>query len=185
VAPDNERRAEILDASLKVFLRYGLKKTSMDEVARAAGLSRPGLYLHFSTKEELFASTVAWFLDRTLISARGALATGDPLPDRVVACFLAMDGPFVGDRGAHAAELIEAARQVAGEDIHNYRLAFLTALGRALTGAPLRGLPPEAVAHLLELVSAGAKHRAATLDDYRREMRFAADAFLTDVLCTP
>jgi AcrR family transcriptional regulator len=49
---DSRRRA-LLDAALAVFSRYGYQKTSMDEVARSAQLSRQGLYLHFATKEEL------------------------------------------------------------------------------------------------------------------------------------
>ena len=32
----------ILDAAIEVFLRHGYKKTSMDELAAGAGLSRPG-----------------------------------------------------------------------------------------------------------------------------------------------
>ncbi len=43
------RRESILQAAVGVFLRYGYKKTSMDDLARAAGLSRQGLYLHFAT----------------------------------------------------------------------------------------------------------------------------------------
>ena len=35
--------------------RYGFKKTSMDDVAQAAGVSRQGLYLYFDTKEWPFA----------------------------------------------------------------------------------------------------------------------------------
>src|SRR5258708_36742368 len=55
-APDTTaaRRLAILEAATPVFLRYGYKKTSMDDLARAAGLSRQGLYLHFENKEALF-----------------------------------------------------------------------------------------------------------------------------------
>ena len=41
-------------AATAIFLRYGFKKTSMDDVAQAAGVSRQGLYLYFDTKDFLF-----------------------------------------------------------------------------------------------------------------------------------
>ncbi len=39
-----DRRAGILQTAAKVFLRYGFKKTSMDDLARSVGLSRQALY---------------------------------------------------------------------------------------------------------------------------------------------
>ena len=48
------RHESLLQAAFGVFLRYGYKKTSMDDLARAAGLSRQGLYLHFANKDALF-----------------------------------------------------------------------------------------------------------------------------------
>jgi len=41
--PDDLRRRRLLDVALATFLRFGFRKTSMEEVARAAGLSRQGL----------------------------------------------------------------------------------------------------------------------------------------------
>jgi AcrR family transcriptional regulator len=55
------RPKNLLDASLSAFLRYGFRKTSMEEVARASHISRQGLYLHFQTKEDLFRATGATF----------------------------------------------------------------------------------------------------------------------------
>jgi len=48
-----ERKKDILDAALKCFLNFGYAKTSMDDVAKAAGLSRPLIYLKFKNKEDL------------------------------------------------------------------------------------------------------------------------------------
>ncbi len=53
-APGSAQREAILVAATAAFLRYGFKKTSMDDVARAAGVSRQGLYLYFDTKDLLF-----------------------------------------------------------------------------------------------------------------------------------
>jgi AcrR family transcriptional regulator len=41
---DRTRQERVLAAALEVFGRYGFRKTSMDEVARSADISRQGLY---------------------------------------------------------------------------------------------------------------------------------------------
>ena len=47
-------RGRILDAADVQFRRFGPRKTSMEEIAQKAGLSRATLYLHFSGKKELY-----------------------------------------------------------------------------------------------------------------------------------
>jgi AcrR family transcriptional regulator len=48
------KREEILDVALELFTVKGYDRTSVREIARAAGLSQAGVLHHFSTKEELF-----------------------------------------------------------------------------------------------------------------------------------
>lgn len=52
------RRKLIIDAALECFLQYGFAKTSLDDIARRARLSRPLLYLQFKNKDELFVETL-------------------------------------------------------------------------------------------------------------------------------
>ncbi|MDP3936913.1 MAG: TetR/AcrR family transcriptional regulator [Deltaproteobacteria bacterium] len=49
-------RGAILDAAHRRFVRFGPRKTTMDEVAREANCSRATLYTHFTSKEVLYAS---------------------------------------------------------------------------------------------------------------------------------
>jgi AcrR family transcriptional regulator len=49
-------RDAILEAARRRFLRFGPRKTTMDEVAREAGCSRTTLYAHFRNKSDLYAS---------------------------------------------------------------------------------------------------------------------------------
>jgi AcrR family transcriptional regulator len=48
------RRSLIVAAAVDQFMHYGLRSASLEEIARAAGVSRPALYHHFPSKEELF-----------------------------------------------------------------------------------------------------------------------------------
>ncbi|MFD6726563.1 helix-turn-helix domain-containing protein, partial [Streptomyces sp. NPDC060131] len=41
---DADRRTMVLESAMATFARFGYRKTSMEEVARAAHISRPGLY---------------------------------------------------------------------------------------------------------------------------------------------
>ncbi|WP_417622804.1 TetR/AcrR family transcriptional regulator [Parasphingorhabdus sp.] len=45
---------KLLDGAMQQFNRHGFAKTSMSDIAAAAGISRTSLYKHFSTKEEVF-----------------------------------------------------------------------------------------------------------------------------------
>ncbi len=53
--PQRERKHQaIIDAAIKVFLQNGFEASSMDEVAREAGVSKRTVYDHFGNKEKLF-----------------------------------------------------------------------------------------------------------------------------------
>src|SRR5438477_8190215 len=51
-----ERRAQLLAVARHVFGRSGFHGVSMDEVAREAGVTKPILYDHFNSKEELYVA---------------------------------------------------------------------------------------------------------------------------------
>ena len=51
-----DKKGVILKASFEVFITYGFRKTSMDDIARAAGMSRPALYQFFKNKDDLIRS---------------------------------------------------------------------------------------------------------------------------------
>jgi AcrR family transcriptional regulator len=54
-----ERRTGILDAALVVFSRSGYHPTSIDDIAREAGVSKALIYEHFASKQELYADLIA------------------------------------------------------------------------------------------------------------------------------
>src|SRR3979409_316845 len=83
-APGSTQREAILMAATATFLRYGFKKTSMDDVAQAAGVSRQGLYLYFDTKDLLFREALQYLVSHMISTAHsvaddGNLRLKDPL----------------------------------------------------------------------------------------------------------
>ncbi len=55
-ARDAERRRVILDAALGCFLQFGYAKTSLEDIAQRAGLSRPLLYQKYANKDAILAA---------------------------------------------------------------------------------------------------------------------------------
>jgi AcrR family transcriptional regulator len=75
VSDPNEKLERILDAALDQFAAYGFSRTPMADIAKAAKMSRPALYLHFRNKEEIFRATL-----ETILS--GAWARAQPAQPR-------------------------------------------------------------------------------------------------------
>ena len=49
-----KRREQIKEVALKLFIENGYSKTTMDEIVQGVGISKGGMYHHFSNKEEIF-----------------------------------------------------------------------------------------------------------------------------------
>jgi AcrR family transcriptional regulator len=54
-----QRAVRILEAASDLFAHYGFDKTTMDDIARAAGVSKGAIYLHFRGKDDLFDALIA------------------------------------------------------------------------------------------------------------------------------
>src|SRR5213079_1613249 len=57
--PAAARREQLLAVALEVFARQGFHGTTMNEVAEAAGVTKPVLYQHFRSKRDLFLALLA------------------------------------------------------------------------------------------------------------------------------
>src|SRR3954471_13529952 len=53
-----QRAEHILDTAAILLLRWGFRKTTVDDVARAAGVAKGTIYLHWKDKNELFLAAV-------------------------------------------------------------------------------------------------------------------------------
>jgi len=180
----DSRMDTLLDAAVGVFARYGFRKTSMDEVARAAGVSRQGLYLLFSDKEELFRKAVAFKLSRQLTGAVMALSNerGD-LESRLIAACDEWAGRYVGISGADSADLMCASTTLAGATLSDYEGQFETALARSIGTSPLAdfcaaaGFSPSDAARVLHATARGLKHTSKSRQEFVAAMTVAARMF--------
>jgi AcrR family transcriptional regulator len=58
------RKETIFDAALHCFTQKGYYKATMDLIAQEAGISKPGLYLHFASKDDLFVRLFSYMGDK-------------------------------------------------------------------------------------------------------------------------
>ncbi len=125
----DERVEQILDAAYACFTRHGVKRTTMDDIAREAGMSRGAVYQHVRNKEDAFRRLAERLFDAALARARVDVDTGTDLTERLTAVLTAKldlvlrlwrDSPhaaeLLGDNARPSADL-EAAYSAAMRDL--------------------------------------------------------------------
>lgn len=78
------RRAQIVEAAVGVFLRYGYARTTMADIAREVGLTRPTVYGSFPDKEHIFAAVVEKMIADKLLDIREGLNQQSALRDKLL-----------------------------------------------------------------------------------------------------
>jgi AcrR family transcriptional regulator len=167
-----DKRGIILDAAFKVFLAYGFRRTTMADIADAAGISRPALYLEFKNKADIYRAGFMSMLERTFISVDQALATAAPLCDRLIAALEAgVCAPMRKvQQSPHGEELFEVKQEIAGDLGEDWNDVMERSLGRALAAAERKGelnfdghnLEAEDLARLIVSAVEGIKRRKSS-----------------------
>jgi AcrR family transcriptional regulator len=67
-----ERKLQIIRAALKRFVKHGLKKTTLDEVARDLRIGKATLYHYFNSKEDLYYQTLQYEITQYLNEIKSA-----------------------------------------------------------------------------------------------------------------
>lgn len=95
------RRTSILQAARWCFLNFGFAKTSLDDIARRAAISRTLLYRTFRDKEDIFSAVFAdWLIARHPQARAAATAKGDPLERLLTMCQVMVVEPWKDMVGA-------------------------------------------------------------------------------------
>ena len=83
--PRRERRAQLLESALEVFVAQGYHAAAMDDIAERAGVSKPVLYQHFPGKLDLYLALLDASCDTIIDNCRVALASTSDNRERVAA----------------------------------------------------------------------------------------------------
>ena len=173
-----DRRAAVLDSALATFARFGYRKTSMDEVARAADISRPGLYFLFTSKEILFRAAVTQALERDIATVeRMLLESKRPLRARLVDSFDQWAGRYIGPLTSDIATVIEDNPDLLGTIAETTPRRFELLVSRAIA-AEIGESSATDVARTMISASIGIKHQVASRRAYRKRIAIAVDVLL-------
>jgi len=165
--PADDKREAILEAAFVQFMRYGFRRTSMEDIARETGVSRASLYTRFSNKEEIFRCLSEGLHEEALAAVEAALAGAGPLAERVRAALEAKMGRFLAivHGSPHGAELTDENGRLCGELAAESEARLRGLLADALRAGVRRGeielsaagLNANTAAELLVLAAAGLK----------------------------
>lgn len=168
---DAERRRTILDAALSCFIQFGYAKTSLDDIARRARLSRPLLYRKYRNKEDIFGAVYDDVFESRYPAAEAILAGRAARRDKLLQLYelmcvetwaLVMDAPA-------AQEFYDACLKVIPE-IHDRHERKLLELTRRLLGS-------KEEAEVLMLAVDGMLGDLPSVAVLRRRLRILIDRF--------
>ncbi|BCG92410.1 TetR/AcrR family transcriptional regulator [Mesorhizobium sp. 131-2-1] len=171
------KRARILDGAMKVFLAYGFSRTTMDDIARAADMSRPALYLLFKNKTDIFRAIALMLLGRSVEQAKSELESGGAFAERMMR---AVDAALISMIGAvhaspHGAELLDMKSSVAdlvgcwrGGLVEHIASAIESEAKRNGVDLAAKGLSARLLADMLLDGLEGMKMRISDPDEQRR-----------------
>jgi AcrR family transcriptional regulator len=176
----------ILDAALRVFRRHGFRRSSIEQAAEAAGLTRQALYHHFQSKEALFRAVIEQLYERALAAeiaaADAAEKTGGSLADILAAQVNARLKHLIAsfDGSPHIEELFSEHLALGRDLYQKYATAYaaqiastIERLCRTQRLVLARGMTARTLAQCIEMAMHGAKSAYPSM--------LPADAFLKDL----
>jgi AcrR family transcriptional regulator len=98
--PRRERRVQLLESALEVFVAQGYHAAAMDDIAERAGVSKPVLYQHFPGKLDLYTALLDTSCDAIIDNCRRALQSTHDNKQRVAAAMEAFYEYIAGQDGA-------------------------------------------------------------------------------------
>jgi AcrR family transcriptional regulator len=165
LAGPDEKLERTTAAAADVFLRYGYARTTMGDIAKAAGMSRPALYLLFPGKEQVFATATMFLARRYLDDIRGALADCDGLRDKLTtACVMLLVRVFELQQSAPDARDMDDLAFPVVREIYAMFEQFFTAIIAEEVSVP--AIAPTEAARVLLYGARGLREVAGSPQEY-------------------
>jgi len=183
--PD-EKRQRIVSAALAVFFKYGYQRVSMNEIAEAAGISRPGLYLYFSSKEEVFRAAIIQFADSLIEEISKGLPSQKTIEGKVRYAFevwivqrfdLTLNSPEAKEISDSSYEFAQDALDQSYEKLKSVLASLLK--GHVKSSGNKKTLSAEKMAHILTSAVRGFKLVAKSATELRKLIRDLVVIILT------
>ena len=187
----NEKREAVFAVAGDVFAQYGFRRTAMNDIAQAAGISRPALYIMVENKEDLFSEVVTFRFNKGIDKAISTLSGSGSIAERITASILAFEKIFYEPvaESPHGAELMDMSISIAadlmkkGQD--RLEGVFLQALEEAISNGEVvfSNMPMKPLAFVRLLISSigGLKKHATSMKGLRRQISELVGIFFKSI----
>lgn len=144
------RLDQVLDAAYVTFTKHGVRRATMEDIARAAGMSRAAVYQYVRNKDDAFLRLTERLHGEALTRAREASAAGGTARDRIRGILGAKLDLFqkVAQDSPHAPELIDTADRLCGPVVQQFVLDLRALLTEAFAAAGTATVTPEQAADI-------------------------------------
>lgn len=175
------KRDLIAQNAMRLFLRDGLRATSMEAIAAEAGIAKATLYGVFKNKQEVFAAVAEQFADQLVSVVRDALNQPGTVEERLIAGLCAKQALSFETvyASAHAAELIGAKTSYANQCIQEADEKIVRLLERVLKSDPATAKGARVSAQALFFASIGIADHSGTKARTFRQIGQLTTTYLT------
>lgn len=174
--PREERRQQLLATALEVFAHNGYHRSSMDDIADAAHVSKPVLYQHFSGKRDLYLALIDYYLDDLTTRLVAALHSSEVNRERTEA-MLGVYFDFV-EHTPEAHQLIFESDLTSDVEVKHRYDDFHHRVSTAIADhlAPTAGLSPVAARHVARTLTGMAQTASVYWRQHPEDHYSRADA---------
>lgn len=170
------KKQRIVNAAKAVFLKYGYHRVTMSDLGKAAGMSRPALYLVFARKEDVFRGVVRQMAGEIADVVReGVGSIPSPREKLKFVCEHWMVRTFDwASQSPEAKEIFDSSHEFAQDAVADSMLLFERDLTSVIElfpkGTVPKGLSHKQAAHLLAGAIGGIKETCANSSELREKI---------------
>lgn len=162
----DEKLTRAVEAAGQVFLRYGYARTTMGDIANAAGMSRPALYLLFPGKEQVFSAATMHLAKQRLDEIRHAIAQCDGIEQKLVtACEMLLLSVYHLQQTAPDAKDMDDLEFPVVREIYTMFVDFFADI--VSDSETTSTIPAREVANVLLYGARGLRNVATSADEFR------------------
>lgn len=178
---DETRQNAILNSAFQAFSAYGFRKTSMDDIARGAGMSRPAVYLYYKNKDAIVRCMTRHHYAEKIEAVGLALKAGGTVPEIVARAVGAQTiGMAAILSSPHGLEMLDTSKSTASDIVAEGEAALADLYAEWLAREKAAGrvrLPdgPGETARTITAAMKGIKMTASNAEEFERRIAQLAD----------
>ena len=171
----DDKKQQILRAAMRAVTRYGIKRTSMEDIANEADISRPAIYQFFRNKDDVIVSCIDLVIEDAFSVANAACIDICEPKAKTATFYIAYLSFFhaLVVTGSHGQDLQDASNRLGGERMAAAQQKFAAQLNE------MAGLKADDdLGQILMLAGSGIKYETPDGDVLQRRLAVLVEKLL-------